>query len=314
MSKCNATTKSGSSCSRNAVGGSDYCTQHAALNEVNNVIETGETAAAAVVDTVSSMTDAAVSSVTDVTEAAKEGTTRFSDALENVRSRINELNVSSLNITPSEFSPENLLNWLKENINRFELPVVQALSEKLEGKTAEDFRNVETWKEIWAIISESIQQEVSQVVERANEFTSPVREKAMAQLDGLPTLGEARAQINENATVKRGLEIVEGLPGFKAGQEFLNTVPGASTVNSLGVTLDKVAPKDLLEQQTWSEFWTVINESLSEEASSLSEFWNTTSESFSEEVASLRKRAEDGIASLRSRGKEEVEEIAVSVA
>lgn len=304
MSKCNATTKAGSACSRNAVGGSDYCSQHAALNEV---VATVEEVTESVSNTVSAVTDASV-------EGVKEGSKSFADTLDHVRTRINELNVASLNFTPSEFSPEKLLNWLKENINRFELPVIDALSAKLEGKTAEDFRNVETWKEIWAILSESIQQEMSQVADRANELTSPLREKAVAQLDGLPTLGEARAQINENGTIKRGLEIVEGLPGLKAGQEFLNTVPGAATVNSLSESLDKVAPKDLLEAQTWSDFWTVVNESLSEEASSLSEFWTATNESISEEVASFRKRVEDQIASLRNRGKEEVEEIAVSVA
>jgi hypothetical protein len=63
--------------------------------------------------------------------------------------------------------------------------------------------------------------------------------------------------------------LVDGLPGVKEGQELLNQIPGAATMNSLGKALEKTAPKDFLDMETWAGFWTVVNHSLKKEMDAL---------------------------------------------
>ncbi|MFK7800251.1 MAG: hypothetical protein AB8G95_01340 [Anaerolineae bacterium] len=245
--KCAATTKSGKPCSRNAQEDSAFCAQHAAIKV--------EVAAPPTVESKVANKQAEV-------DAVKE-------ALGELNQRVEEIKSKSPKFSPSDFSPEKLLGWIKENLTNFKLPVVEELKEKLSQATAEDFKNPETWKEIWVIVSHHIQQEAGQAMSKAEELVQPAVSKAKEQLESLPSLGEARQQIEENKAVKDAKAFVEGIPGVKEGQELLNKVPGAATLNSLGQAIEKTAPKDFLDSKTWEGFWTVVNHSLKKEMDGL---------------------------------------------
>ena len=249
MTKCAATTKSGKPCSRNAKDGSAYCSQHGAM-EAEPI---QATAAPAV--------DAAAAKQAEA-DAIKE-------ALGELNQRVDEIKNKSPKFSPSDFSPEKLLGWIKENLSNFKLPVIDELREKLATATAEDFRNPETWKEIWVIVSHAIQEEAGQAMAKAEGMVQPAVEKAKEQLENLPSLGEARQQIESNKTVADAKAFVEGLPGVKEGQELLSQVPGAATLNSLGKAIEGTAPKDFLDTRTWEGFWTVVNHSLKKEMDAL---------------------------------------------
>ena len=249
--KCSATTKSGKSCSRNAKDGSSYCAQHSAMESVTE----------AVTSTAANVT-AAVAPEKSEEEAIKE-------ALGELHERVDEIKSKGTKFSPSDYSPEKLFEWIKENINNFNLPVIEELTAKLKGASADDFKNPETWKEIWVIVSHAIQEEVSGAMSKAEEAISPAMDKAKERLDGMPTLGEARQQFEDISAVKDTKAFVEGLPGVKEGIDLLNQVPGAATVNSLGQALEKTAPKDFLDAKTWEGFWKVVNHSLSAEIKAL---------------------------------------------
>lgn len=188
-------------------------------------------------------------------------------ALGELKARVEEIKAKSPQFSPSDFSPEKLLGWIKDNLANFNLPVIDELKEKLSQATAEDFRNPETWKEIWVIVSHHLQQEASNAMTKADEMVQPAISKAKEQLDGLPTLGEARQQIEEIDVVKNAKSFVEGLPGVKEGTDLVNQLPGAATLNSLGKAVEGTAPKDFLSTKTWEGFWTVVNDSLQKEMS-----------------------------------------------
>ncbi len=243
--KCSATTKSGNPCKRNAVDGTDFCKQH-----------TPEVASAA----------PAVEAVAATAQTEKE---KIEEALGQIKSRVEEIKSDTEKFSPANFSPEKLYTWIKENIGNFNSPVIDEISSKLSSASAEDFRNPETWKEIWVIVSAAIQEEMGQAMNKAEEIVSPAISKAQEQLDGLPTLGEAKQQINENSTVKGAVEFVEKLPGYKEGKDLINQVPGSQTISKLTSAIDSTQPKDFLDPKTWEGFWTVINHSLSEEINTL---------------------------------------------
>ncbi len=243
--KCAATTKSGSPCKRNAVDGTDYCKQHASAGA--SVKAAAET----------------------VTATAKTEAEKVEAALGQIKDRVEEIKSDSEKFSPANFSPEKLFAWIKENIGNFNSPVINEISDKLTSATADDFRNPDTWKEIWVIVSAAIQEEMGQAMSKAEEVVSPAISKAQEQLDGLPTLGEAKQQINENATVKGAIDFVEKLPGYKEGKELISQVPGSSTISKLTDAIDTTSPKDFLDPKTWEGFWTVINHSLSDEINTL---------------------------------------------
>lgn len=247
--KCAATTKSGKPCSRNAQEDSAYCSQHAALQaELTTPPPPQKTAPAA-----------------SAADSKKAEADAIKEALGELNQRVDEIKNKSPKFSPSDFSPEKLLGWIKENLTNFKLPVVEELKDKLSQATAEDFKNPETWKEIWVIVSHHIQQEAGQAMAKADELVQPAVSKAKEQFEGLPSLGEARQQLEENKAVKDAKAFVEGLPGVKEGQELLSMVPGAATLNSLGQAIENTAPKDFLDSKTWEGFWTVVNHSLKKE-------------------------------------------------
>ena len=127
MTKCAATTKSGKPCSRNAKDGSDYCSQHGAME--------------AVTETVAKTVTAAASSVEDAAAAKKAEADAIKEALGELNQRVDEIKSKSPKFSPSDFSPEKLLGWIKDNLANFKLPVVEELKEKLSQATAEDFKN-----------------------------------------------------------------------------------------------------------------------------------------------------------------------------
>lgn len=253
MTQCQATTKSGTQCSRNAKEPSDYCGQH---NKLEAAVETAvETEAATAAETAAA--------------AKKAEADAIKAALGELTQRVDEIKNKSPKFSPADFSPEKLLGWIKDNLASFKLPVVEELKEKLSQATAEDFKNPETWKEIWVIVSHALQQEAEQAVAKAEEIMSPAVEKAKGALENLPSLGETRQQIEENKAVKQAKAFVEGIPGVKEGQELLNQLPGAATLNSLGKAIEETAPKNFLDTKTWEGFWTVVNHSLKKEINGL---------------------------------------------
>ena len=275
MSKqCSATTKSGNPCSRNAVEESQFCKQHMALATAEEAVTT---AATTVQDTVEENVAAGAEAVSGAAQTQSE---RLQEAWSQLTAWVEEIRKDPSSFSMSDFSPEKLYEWINQNVSEFKLPVVSDLSEKLKDTTAEDFRNRETWKEIWIVVNQAVQAEMeqaknqaesqlSQARERAEGFTEPIINRAQEQLDNLPTFGETRQQINENSVVKGTREFVEGLPGYKEGRDLLEKLPGVATLNSLGDALDKTAPKDLLQSKTWEGFWTVVNHSLSDEMQAL---------------------------------------------
>lgn len=272
--KCSATTKSGNPCSRKASEGSQFCKQHAAFTAVE---ETATAAATNVQDTVEKNVSAGAAAVSSAAQTQSE---RLQEAWSQLTTWVEEIRKDPSSFSMADFSPEKLYEWINQNVGEFKLPVVSELSDKLKDSTAEDFRNRETWKEIWVVVNQAVQAEMeqaksqaesqlSQARERAEGLTEPMINRAQEQLENLPTFGETRQQINENSVVKGTREFVEGLPGYKEGRDLLEKLPGVTTLNSLGEAIDKTAPKDLLQSKTWEGFWTVVNHSLSAEVEGL---------------------------------------------
>ncbi|MEM9777420.1 MAG: transposase [Chloroflexota bacterium] len=232
----------------------------------SSVTEAAETVKEAVASTATAAADAVKETANAATAENKQSEAdAIKAALGDLKARVEEIKAKSPKFSPSDYSPEKLLNWIKENLANFNLPIIDELREKLSQATAEDFRNPETWKEIWAIVSHHLQQEASNAMAKADEMVQPAISKAKEQLDGVPTLGEARQQLEEIDVVKNAKAFVEGLPGVKEGTEIVNQLPGAATLNSLGKAVESTAPKDFLDSKTWEGFWTVVNDSLQKE-------------------------------------------------
>lgn len=243
--RCLATTKSGTRCKNPAQEGSDYCYVHRHLAEIQPQPEPEPAPTAAAPETAAELA------------AIQEVLAELNAIVEDMRRRVPDF-------TPPPFSPQVMLDWLRDNVDRFTPRPIKELRDALKEAAAEDFRDPETWKGIWFLITYSIQQESQEMFERISEdaAANPAVQRGKAYIDGLPKIRETRHKIEQMPGVKETREFIEGLPGVKEGKKFFASLPGASILANLAETIDDAAPKDFLDRETWSGIWFVVTHSL----------------------------------------------------
>ncbi len=244
--RCQAMTKAGTRCKISAREGSPYCHRHQHL--------AAESAQPTVAATPQPALDPATAAqISQIQEVLKE----LNEIVADLRQRVPDF-------SPPPFSPKVMLDWLRNNVDRFTPQVVLDVREELKDATAEDFKDPDTWKGIWFLITYSIQQESQEMFDRISQeaAANPAVQRSKDYLEGLPTIRETRQRIEKMPGVKETREFIEGLPGVKEGKKFLSSLPGANIVSSLAETIDDAAPKDFLDPETWSGIWFVVNHSL----------------------------------------------------
>lgn len=247
--KCDALTQAGNPCKRYAQEGSNYCYAHRNY-------------------------EPASSEADSVEEAIKGPQPERLEDVASVRAALDELNATvealrqrTPNFSPPPFSATALLDWLRNNFEQYSPQLFKDIGETLTEATAEDFKDPDTWRGIWYLISYSVKQESTDLYEKLSQQASanPTLRKGMKAFDGLPTIRESREKIESIPAVKQTKQFIDGLPGVKQSKELLSSLPGASVVSSLGEAIDDAAPKDFLDKDTWSGIWYVVNHSLETE-------------------------------------------------
>lgn len=160
--RCAAQTQAGTRCKNKARVGSDYCYVHRQM---------------------------AASEETDVAETASGEPKLDAARLAELQAMVAELNQLAQEIqnrspgyTPPPFSSQGLIRLLKDNLQRFspesQLEIVRALQSNLQGASAKDLLDPDTWKGLWFILNYSLQNE-----------TASFRESLANRLSALPGAG-----------------------------------------------------------------------------------------------------------------------------
>lgn len=210
-SRCLATTKAGTQCKNKAQDGSVYCHVHAHLAAPEEVSEEP------------------VLEQVMVEEEPVVANGRFQTVVKELNQIAGKLQQQAPNFVPPPFSPTELLNLLKKNVDRFTPEVVNDLRSALEGATAEDFKDPETWKGMWFILTYTAKEESKSLLDKATNKVS-------------------------------------NLPGVSQGMNILSSMPGAGLVSDLSGMFEGASPKDFLDKDTWTGMWYIINHSLRHEA------------------------------------------------
>lgn len=182
--ECIAITQSGTRCKNMAKPGSDYCHTHQTL---------ASTAAASPTDTANSDTDAPNVSSPDealsadevadntipVTNEPSSSQAKFEILANELNALAAELQRSIPNYRPPTFSIDGLVALLKENLDRFtpdvQIEIVSELKRNLEGTSARDLIDPDTWKGFWYILNYM-----------AQEQSATMRQKLYDRLASLP--------------------------------------------------------------------------------------------------------------------------------
>lgn len=201
---CQATTKAGTPCKNKAQAGTPYCHIHQSM---------------------------ATAATAEPTEPAAE-TSRFHQVVQELNKVANKLHEQVPAFVPPPFSPTELLRLLRENADRFTPEVVTQLRGALEGATAEDFKDPETWKGMWFILTYTAKEESKSLLSKATST-------------------------------------IAGLPGVSQGLNLLSQMPGAGLVSDISGMLEGASPRDFLDKDTWAGMWFIINHTLQEEAGAM---------------------------------------------
>lgn len=127
---CRAKTKSGRACKNKAQQGSDYCHVHRQA------------------------------------EAPQKSEAEMAALLAELEGLVAQLERKVSSKAPSPFSPAAVRNLLDQNLDRFTPEVVRDLRNSLQGASAEDLMDADTWKGFWYMLSYSAQFQADQWKER----------------------------------------------------------------------------------------------------------------------------------------------------
>ena len=159
--RCIAITKAGTQCRNTAQEGSDYCYIH--RNYASQAAPAAET-------------------------TVSEAPTDTEDELKALVAELNALTAELQQLVPEyappPYTPQSMLDLLKENLDRFTPEALRGLQESLEGTTVEDLRDIETWKGLWFTLNYLVQLEAS---ERKTSLMN-----RLAGLPGVSTVSDIR--------------------------------------------------------------------------------------------------------------------------
>lgn len=154
---------------------------------------------------------------------------RFQEVVEELNEIADKLRDKEPNFRPPPFSPTALLSLLQEHADKFTPDALKQLREMLQSASPEDFKDPETWKGMWFILT----------------YTAKEESKSL--------LGKATSTVS-------------GLPGVSHGLSLLGALPGAGLVRDVTGMLEGASPKDFMDKDTWTGMWYIINHSLRQEA------------------------------------------------
>jgi len=187
--------------------------------------------------------DASTSAPEEAVEAtASAASTADQEALRELARELDELIVDLQAKLPestgqASYSPLRLLTLLRDNAGRLTPEFVQGIRQSLEGMTAEDLRDLDTWKGLAYMMTYSARFQAEQVGGRIQshipELLQPIRLLDVA---------------------KKGLDKI--MPDL--ARQILSTFEGATK-------------EDLLDPDTWKGVWYMINYSLQFQAEQLRE-------------------------------------------
>lgn len=230
--RCQAITKAGTQCKNYARPGSQYCGVHARLaeeiEETATLAEESQTGAAAI-EIDESEAGAAESAGMDEVAAEQSA---LAALLQGLTQLAHELQERTPAFVPPAFTPEGLLDLLKNNVDRFtpdmHSDLLDTLKSNFEGTTPQDLVDPETWKGLWYILN---------------------------------YLAQAQAK----STLEYVSERLSSLPGIS----YVSSLPGADTVSALASNLEGASPKDFVDPETWKGLYLVVNYTIRGAASDL---------------------------------------------
>ncbi len=211
--RCRATTKAGARCRNQAQTGSPYCYVHRHAGPV-------EKAAGAMAAEAGDTPQAPVSRA------------QFEAMMIQVNELARMLRERVPDYAPPPYSPQELLNLLRQNLHRFtpemRLDVLRELQEGLRGPRARDLLDLETWKGLWFILNYTVESESRSLFKGVSR-----------RLAALP------------------------------GAQLVTSLPGAGVVTELAGMLEGSRPKDFLDPDTWKGMAYILQYSLQYEAGQL---------------------------------------------
>lgn len=220
--RCQAITKAGTLCKNYARPGSKYCGIHARLAEK----EAEKTAVPAAEMETDEPEEKIVETAKTVEVKTADETPAEQSALgvllEALTQLTHELQERTPAFVPPAFTPEGLLDLLKNNIDRFtpdmHSELLDTLKSNFEGTTPQDLVDPETWKGLWYILNYLAQAQAKSTLEYVSE-----------RLANLP------------------------------GMSYVSSLPGMDTVSALASNLEGASPKDFVDPETWKGLYLVVN-------------------------------------------------------
>lgn len=254
--KCDALTQAGNPCKRYAQEGSAYCYAHRNYEPTPADSPDSPDSPDSMEEAIDGPKPEKLSDIASVRAA-----------LDDLNARVEDLRKRTPGFSPPPFSATTMLGWLQENFERYAPQLFKDIGENLQDATAEDFKDPDTWRGIWYLITYSVKQESGDLYEKLSQQASanPTLQKGMKAIEGMPTIRESREKIEGLPGVKQTKEFIDALPGVKESKKLLSSLPGANVVSSLGEAIDDATPKDFLDPETWSGIWYVVNHSLETE-------------------------------------------------
>ena len=186
---CAATTKAGTACKNKAREDSNYCYAH------RNFVS-AETPTPEPIETIEEIPVAEEATIDG------GGDERFQRIVGDLNKVVDDLKNRAPNFVPPAFSPQRLAEMLKENVDRVSVDskLVKDLQEQVEGKSAQDFLERETWEGLWYVLNYSLQ-------ERSESLRTTVSETLNEQLTALRN-SEAVAGFQKNVKIESAQDLL----------------------------------------------------------------------------------------------------------
>jgi hypothetical protein len=195
---------------------------------------------AAFTASVTQATPPAADEAVDAAPAAEAS--QQSEALRELARELDELAAELQAIMPDQvrqapYSPLRLLGLIRDNASKMRPEIVQTIRESFAGMTAEDLRDLDTWKGLAYMMSYSARFQAEQMGGRLqSHLPQPLQPTRLLEV------------------AKKGLDKI--MPDF--ARQLLGTFEGATK-------------EDLLDPDTWKGVWYMINYSLQFQAEQLKE-------------------------------------------